>query len=65
MSFQWIQLDNAIPSSWKEIVKQDSKVYNTLLTLDHHLIKLEGVCQLKMSTKYLIKQVFTVFFSVR
>ena len=43
MHFQRIQMKDAIPRSWKEIVKQGSNVNKHLLSLDHLVIFI-GVC---------------------
>ena len=41
MYFGWIQLKDAIQTSWKGIVKQESSVNNDLLTLDNLVNKAE------------------------
>ena len=36
--FQWMQLINAIPSNWKNIIKQNNDI-NTFTTTQHHFIR--------------------------
>ena len=36
--FQWMQLTNAIPSSWKKFIKQNSNI-NTFTTAQHHFFQ--------------------------
>ena len=41
--FPFIRLKITFPSSWKEIVKQDSNIHNDLLTFYHQLL-ITGKC---------------------
>ena len=47
--FQWMQLVNAIPSNWKNIIKQNNDI-NTFTTTQHHFIRNSRVLTVQKAT---------------
>ena len=47
--FQWMQLINAIPSNWKNIIKQNNDI-NTFTTTQHHFIRNSRVLTVQKAT---------------
>ena len=47
--FQWMQFINAIPSNWKNIIKQNSDI-NAFTTTQHHFIRNSRVLTVQKAT---------------
>ena len=50
----WLQIIDALPKTWKDIILKDKRNADNLVIFDHHIVKKSQICNLnKLTSKEL------------